>query len=315
MATSPRGRSTAALVCLPRSKAEARAPDRRGLRRGRARRAGDRRRAEDRWRSTPCIATCAPASHHRDRCPRRMARSSPFPPAPAFEDWARASRVTADGFVTLPGVFSADGPDRGSALLAAALPAKLPGRIVDLGAGWGYLARAILAREGVQAARPGRGRGRRAGLCARATSPIRARASTGPMRPRFAARRACWMPWSCNPPFHIGRAADPALGAAFIRAAAAHARTRAASSGWSPTVTCPMTPSCPRRFREVEEIGGDGGLSRDPCRAPRPGAALTPSPEHDMSLSDRRQDRHRHRLRQRHRPGHRAAFRGHRART
>ena len=33
-------------------------------------------------------------------------------------------------------------PDRGSALLAAALPAKLGGKVVDLGAGWGYLSRA-----------------------------------------------------------------------------------------------------------------------------------------------------------------------------
>ena len=56
----------------------------------------------------------------------------------AFADWASPgpSRMH-DGFVTAPGVFSADGVDPASAALAAALPAK-PGRTVaDLGAGLG----------------------------------------------------------------------------------------------------------------------------------------------------------------------------------
>ena len=42
------------------------------------------------------------------------------------------------GYVTRAGVFSADGIDRGSALLASRLPKDLKGRIADLGAGWGY---------------------------------------------------------------------------------------------------------------------------------------------------------------------------------
>ena len=71
-------------------------------------------------------------------------------PAPSLRDW-RAKAVQIEGdFTTLPGVFSADQPDRGSVLLAAALPAKLPARVADLGAGWGYLSRVILAREGVK---------------------------------------------------------------------------------------------------------------------------------------------------------------------
>ncbi|MDR0810267.1 MAG: methyltransferase, partial [Gemmobacter sp.] len=70
-------------------------------------------------------------------------------PAAALPDW-QAEETRIEGFVTLPGVFSANGPDRGSALLAAALPAKLPSRVVDLGAGWGYLAHHILARAGVK---------------------------------------------------------------------------------------------------------------------------------------------------------------------
>ena len=47
------------------------------------------------------------------------------------------------GFVTRPGVFSADGPDKGSLALVDALP-PLAGQVADLGAGWGFLARHIL---------------------------------------------------------------------------------------------------------------------------------------------------------------------------
>ena len=50
---------------------------------------------------------------------------------------------------TVPGVFSADHVDPGSEALAAALPATLKGHVIDLGAGWGYLADAVLARDGV----------------------------------------------------------------------------------------------------------------------------------------------------------------------
>ena len=81
-----------------------------------------------------------------------MASLSAFPPAPRACRTGRRSRTQIEGgFTTVPGVFSADAPDRGSVLLAAALPAKLPARVADLGAGWGYLSRAILARDGVQA--------------------------------------------------------------------------------------------------------------------------------------------------------------------
>ncbi|MFN6978822.1 MAG: methyltransferase, partial [Gemmobacter sp.] len=63
--------------------------------------------------------------------------------------WAARPSMTPEGFVTAPGLFSADGIDRGSALLAAALPDRLGPAVVDLGAGWGFLARAALMRAGV----------------------------------------------------------------------------------------------------------------------------------------------------------------------
>jgi 16S rRNA (guanine1207-N2)-methyltransferase len=48
--------------------------------------------------------------------------------------------------VAQAGVFSGEDGGSGSALLAAALPAKLPARMADLGAGWGYLAAGRAAR-------------------------------------------------------------------------------------------------------------------------------------------------------------------------
>jgi 16S rRNA (guanine1207-N2)-methyltransferase len=67
----------------------------------------------------------------------------------AFADWAMPAPTRQGELFTQPGVFSEGGLDRGSALLAAALPARLPPRIGDLGAGVGALAGAVLSREGV----------------------------------------------------------------------------------------------------------------------------------------------------------------------
>ena len=65
----------------------------------------------------------------------KIARITIPPGAWLPADWAGATRRLDGGFVTAPGVFSADGPDPASELLAAHLPDRLPTRIVDLGAG------------------------------------------------------------------------------------------------------------------------------------------------------------------------------------
>lgn len=137
----------------------------------------------------------------------------------AFADWAAAPGRTAGGFLTAPGVFSADGVDPGSALLAETLPAQLPGIVVDSGAGWGYLSAAVLSRDGVREVHLIEAD--HAALdCARANiADVRARfhwADATTFRPPV---RADWA--VCNPPFHTTRAADPGLGQAFIRSAAA----------------------------------------------------------------------------------------------
>lgn len=179
-----------------------------------------------------------------------------FLAGPDLSDWlARPHRV--DGFLTLPGIFSADGPDRGSVLLASALPAKLGGKVADLGAGWGFLAAEILRRPGV----------RRLDLVeAEADALDCARVNITDPRARFHwADATTWRPETLldvvvmNPPFHRGREADPALGAGFIRAA----RRMLAPSGELWLVAnrhLPYDAVLADSFLELREVMTDGGF-------------------------------------------------------
>ncbi|MCC5956156.1 MAG: class I SAM-dependent methyltransferase [Natronohydrobacter sp.] len=145
-----------------------------------------------------------------------------------FSDWAAQVATVTDpdlgAFQTLPGVFSADGVDAGSALLARALPESLPERMGDLGAGWGYLSAACLARKGV---------GEMHLIEAEAQALDLARANITDSRAQFhwADATSCLLPVSLggivmNPPFHTGRSPQPALGLAFIANAARMLGTR-----------------------------------------------------------------------------------------
>ncbi|MFZ9199602.1 MAG: class I SAM-dependent methyltransferase [Paracoccaceae bacterium] len=173
---------------------------------------------------------------------------------PQPSGWAATPRQIEGGFVTLPGVFSADAPDRGSVLLAAALPEKLYGRVADLGAGWGYLARAILTRSDVKSLDLVE--------ADRAALDCAERNITDP-RARFhwadATRFKPAQPWDAvvmNPPFHINRAADPELGAAFLRAA--HRGLLPGGTLWLVANRhLPYDRILNPLFRTVEEIGGD----------------------------------------------------------
>ncbi len=193
-----------------------------------------------------------------------------------LKDWRARERVVEGGFVTLPGVFSAEGPDRGSVLLAAALPARLPGRGVDLGAGWGFLARAALAREGVAALDLVEAEAVALACARRNVTDPRAAfhwADAAAFRP---ARPADWV--ICNPPFHGGRDADPALGAAFIAAAA----RMLAPQGVLWLVAnrhLPYDAVLAAHFRELAEAGGDAAyrvvraahpVARPPGARPQP---------------------------------------------
>ena len=190
------------------------------------------------------------------------------PAAAGFTAWQAVPRTIAPGFVTLPGVFSADGPDPGSRARAAALPDRLPRRIADLGAGWGWLAAQVLARPGVEEVHL---------VEADHDALACARANLADPRARFhwadATRFRPPAPLDgvvMNPPFHQGRAADPALGAAFIRAAAGMLTT----SGRLWMVAnrhLPYEAALSQAFREVAEIGGDGGFKVFLAARPVPG--------------------------------------------
>lgn len=146
---------------------------------------------------------------------RAFAFANPGPAA--FADWAALDTFPAPGFITRPGVFSADAIDAGSALLARHLPAKLKGKGADLGAGWGWLSAQVLAHQGVRELHL---------VEAEAEALACARRNINDERAQFHwADATVFNPGKAldfvvmNPPFHQSRAADPAIGQGFIRTA------------------------------------------------------------------------------------------------
>jgi 16S rRNA (guanine1207-N2)-methyltransferase len=129
-------------------------------------------------------------------------------------------RDEATGLWTRPGVFNEGRLDVGSALLIEHLPTTLRGRVADLGAGSGLLARAVLARcPGVTAIELFEAEARSLDLARRNLESARVPVAfhwhdvAAGVPGRFEAI-------VCNPPFHVGARSVPALGRAFIAAAA-----------------------------------------------------------------------------------------------
>ncbi len=199
-----------------------------------------------------------------------------FPsPGDTLAEWRATPGECHDAtrrYHTLPGLFSADGIDPASALLAQSLPAGLKGVVADLGAGWGYLAAQMLAKAPGIAALHLVESDARALDCARAnvTDP---RASfhwadaTQPLK--ALVLDAVIM----NPPFHLGREARPQLGAAFIKSAAAMLKP----SGQLFMVAnrhLPYETALTAHFRKHQELPGLPGFKLFHAEGPlRPGAA------------------------------------------
>lgn len=141
--------------------------------------------------------------------------------------WIGSAQVPGGGFHSRPGIFAWDRVDAASALLAGHLPGDLAGTGADLGAGWGYLAMAVLERcAGVQALDLFESDAR-AIACARLNlAPQAGRARLGFHWRDVAAGVAGRYDFVVsNPPFHgQGRDDRPQLGRAFIAAAAAALR-------------------------------------------------------------------------------------------
>jgi 16S rRNA (guanine1207-N2)-methyltransferase len=183
-----------------------------------------------------------------------------------LDDWCEASKVVEGGFTTRPGVFSADGPDKGSIALLTALPSGLKGRGADLGAGWGFLARDILERETVTALDLVEA-DKRALDCARlnVTDP----------RAQFhwadATRFHSDTPYDfviSNPPFHQSRKPEPDLGQAFITTAARLLKPK--GTFWMVANRhLPYEATLAQRFARVEDMGGTSGFKILCAASPR----------------------------------------------
>lgn len=181
-----------------------------------------------------------------------------FRASDVFADWvAPAPAKGAHGFVTTAGVFSEGSVDRGSALLVDNLPPGMKGRVGDLGAGWGYLSAQMLDRAGITAIEL---------IEAEALALDCARQNVADPRAVFHwADATTFRPATpfdhviCNPPFHTGRAAEPALGQAFI-AAAAKMLTPRGELWLVANRQLPYEAPLKAAFRDVEQIAQDGAF-------------------------------------------------------
>ncbi len=250
--TQAQGPYAAAVVIVPRAKAEARALLAEAVRHcpgGMILVDGQKTDGTD-----SLFKACRARTQIIGQMTKAHGRAFWFTAAPVFDDW-QAAPATADGFRTLPGVFSADGIDPASALLAQHLPAK-PGRhLADLGAGWGYLSARALENTGIEELHL---------VESDAAALDCARHNVTDPRARFHwadVRR--WEPpvlfdtVITNPPFHQGRKGVPELGQSFI----ATARRILRPGGRLLLVAnrhLPYEATLAGAFGKVEELAGDG---------------------------------------------------------
>lgn len=135
---------------------------------------------------------------------------------PDLSDWKAKPIVVEGGFTTYPGVFSSDGVDKGSAMLAKHLP-DFKGPVADLGAGWGYLARKILSSDGVKSLDLVEADCHALEAAKLNITDPRATFHWGDVTYHVGSNYAAVV---SNPPFHLGRKPAPELGQMFIRRAA-----------------------------------------------------------------------------------------------
>ncbi|MCO5732913.1 class I SAM-dependent methyltransferase [Rhizobium sp. SSA_523] len=147
--------------------------------------------------------------------------------AAAIAKLAKQPQLIEDRFEAVPGTFSHDRIDPGSELLASRLRRDFDGNAADLGAGWGYLS--VMLAE----ASPRTNRIDLFEADHRALDYARRNLARNcpDLQTRFFWQDLAAEPVKekydlviMNPPFHEGHAADPALGQAFIKAAASALR-------------------------------------------------------------------------------------------
>ena len=187
-----------------------------------------------------------------------------------LSEWAIGPTTLPEGFLTAPGLFSADGVDPASALLAKALPAKLGPKVADLGAGWGFLSRAILERDGVSDLHVIEAE--HDALTAARSNVADARATLHWADALNFAAESGFDDIVTNPPFHQGRSADPSLGRGFIAAAA----RLLAPQGRLWLVAnrhLPYESSLKETFSQVEDLPGSPAFKLYLASRPKPPAS------------------------------------------
>lgn len=165
------------------------------------------------------------------------------------------------GLVTSPGMFSHGGVDLGSQLLASTLPPTLAGSVADFCAGWGYLAAYVAAtcekvdvidlyeadHASLEAARSNLGG--RPGVAwgfhwqDLVAEPVERRHDAIVM----------------NPPFHQQRAAEPGIGQALIRTAAAALRP-GGTLHMVANRNLPYEATVQAEFRKMEQVADRSGF-------------------------------------------------------
>lgn len=207
----------AVIVCLPRAKAEARAMVAKAMTMTVGPVLVDGQKTDGVDSILKAMRNRVPVSAPLSKAHGKLFSCAKSHPE-TFQDWLTGPELTSGGFWTAPGVFSADGVDPASALLAETLPDQLGCQVADLGAGWGYLAAHVLTRPEVETLH-----------LVEADHMALECSRRNVMDPRAQFHWVDAIEWQApgvmdcvvmNPPFHTSRAADPALGQAFVAAAA-----------------------------------------------------------------------------------------------
>ncbi|WP_052573460.1 methyltransferase [Haloferula sp. BvORR071] len=142
-----------------------------------------------------------------------------------WRQFGEPRQIPSTEFIVEAGIFSADHIDPGSALLAEHLPANFRGSVADLGAGWGFLSRAVLEKNLKLKALHLYEADARALACARKNLPETAVPIEYHWHDVSAGLPNKYENIVMNPPFHSGQSTDISLGRAFLRTAADSLRT------------------------------------------------------------------------------------------